>query len=840
MSRMLWLVVSLTSSQAIADGQFFSLETFDSHSRLSFSIPREIQAQLKNTPEGVRIELRGLTLHALGAPFGQEKAWLSKLTLPKDLRVQGLELTEEDQGVVLRGRWKFPTGDLALAVPRMEVFQFRDPDSRKYVVDFWVGQGMTQAEALLRSAQAKKNRSLQQAEDRAKKREAVRLARYQAQAEASKDLTFCEEPVNEENEVFLPFFPEHKELDVSHWFPGTTADLDYPYRKPEGDADDARAMRLALELYQQGKTALAVRSVEFLEEGTPQSTWLQEARFLKANALLRLGHEAPALALLHQITLEGKGMPVALYSRIFLAVSAFKRKEYLAALEQWNSLIRDHGDHSKRWIFHFVVAESLYRLRQAGPAEKAYRQVIENAPDQHFQAMAAFRIGDVHLDRQNFAQAAAAYFQAAEMFGGRADQFPEVYLNRGEALYGLADYKLAEREFSRFLKRFPAYPAGWKATLRMAEIRGREKGPASQKLAREGYLETINRYPLTPGALLARMRLIPCGDHGGFTPAGAKRLYTDSAQVQGFDAVVMNRFTDFRVLSELRSLVGFGRADEAIERAVPAFQKEISTDAKRLAEPMLRRAFRNQILRLISKGDGYGALAFYERLSPLLVLQPGQIPADFFLALAQAADQLEISTLALKHLGEVERLDLNPLDAPTVAILRARAKWRLEGRAAEKDIVAELKKVPDDSGFAFDRETLLGEVTGNPAHFEQALLIRKDDRLARRVAEAGKQVPALLPFDQDLGRATRLEEQNRWSEAVTLYDSLIKKESSNRLSYLQARAREHLPEPAQKAEALKQYQQIVEKGPDDFWKKLAQEALAERQRSPKGDENQGG
>ncbi|NCY02863.1 MAG: hypothetical protein EBX36_08130 [Planctomycetia bacterium] len=54
------------------------------------------------------------------------------------------------------------------------------------------------------------------------------------------------------------------------------------------------------------------------------------------------------------------------------------------------------------------------------------------------------------------------------------------------------------------MKNFPSHLAGWRAHFRLGEIAGRSAKAELQTQARDHFLETINRYPTSPGADRAR------------------------------------------------------------------------------------------------------------------------------------------------------------------------------------------------------------------------------------------------------------------------------------------------------------------------------------------------
>ena len=92
-------------------------------------------------------------------------------------------------------------------------------------------------------------------------------------------------------------------------------------------------------------------------------------------------------------------------------------------------------------------------------------------------------------------------------------------MNRAEALYGLGQYDRAKEAFEQFLKEIflesrlageLTYPV-WVKSKGRKTASGRPCAPHES-----GSIKRSTAYPFSAGATLARLRLLPCEDHGGF------------------------------------------------------------------------------------------------------------------------------------------------------------------------------------------------------------------------------------------------------------------------------------------------------------------------------------
>ncbi len=738
---MLFLLLWIGLVQAGPQDGAIALQPFHEHSRLSFQIDRGVKAQLQSHSAGFDLFFPDLTLSDLGAPLGEESAWKTQFSGLRDPRLQGVELSENEKGVLVKGRWKFPSGALELAHPVMEHFEYRDDKTSRYVLDFWVKQGPTLAQARREQGQAQ----LRVRREEARKKAQRLIQRQVASVEAKKraeDLTaFCGDPLQEKSDVFLKLNPVHEKIDFSKWLPSRVPDRDYPYYEPKSASEDAQYIRLAINLHQEGRTALVLKVVDFFEQDFPRSSYRPEMSFLKANAYWKLGFKTEAERLLDSLVAEHGQLPVGLHSAVFMAGKALEQGNHLAALDRLLWLTEHYGKHRLAWVFHLGAAESLYALNDAARAAKEYQWVMENAPEASFQAEAASRLGDLYFARFQYAQALAAYSQAARYFKGEAANFPALLINRAEAVYQLDDEERAGKEFLNFIERHPNHPAGWRATYRLSEIAGRKAGKAQQEESRAKLLETVNRYPFSPGAILARMRLIPCGDHGGFDAASSERFFESEAKKFTSDEVAMSRYPDYYGLYRLRSLLTLDASPRGMEAASQLVGSIKSDAIKQLAARQIGLLLRKQILGELRKGEFYSALSLHEKYSPTLL--PSSlalhIDPDFLLKLSLAASNLSLGRYAAQLEGEYQRWnalreaqDRVPANADAQDFYaswekaeelqaRAQALWASKGMEAEKEITDLLGRIGDESPLSFEKEVLLAKMGEKKSDFQQAL-----------------------------------------------------------------------------------------------------------------------
>jgi TolA-binding protein len=645
--------------KGISSTDLVQLETNRTHSRLKFILDPGVEVEVKNTSSAVEVLFKDISLLDLGVfRSGRTQDGSSIALALADERLGKVELIEDEDGVRLSGAWKFPKGNAELAFPEMEYFEFWNKKEPAFVLDFWHKQGPTMADyqAQKKREESKKTHTDHQQEKKDASLLAQRqIARQKNRAELDDLSHYCKETLSPKRDLFLHFRPFHDEVNFERWLSSQGADRDYPYLEPQGESKEAQYVRLAVNLYRQGKNALVLRTVGFLKSDFPESIYLAEMRFLQANSYIKLNRREEAEKIFQEIMLDHKGSPPALYAGMYTAARAFKSNASLAALEQFLWLEQNYPGHRLAWVFRLGAAESMYRLGQTDRVIKEYEWIANHAPSSEARAEGAFRIGDAYLLRNSYPQALASYFSAIESFPEHAKKFPSVHLNRAESLFWLGEHEKAREAFLQFREQYAGHPEGWRANYRLALIEGHRVARSSVSY-QQLLMNTVNEYPYSPGAVLARLRLIPCSDHGGFQLSTASEFYRRAAwPFDGRDVIAEKSYQNLVALEEIRGLLGLGAVDRAFETAVlysedSRFDRQI----KELLQPMIVKMFRDLIHTRIADGKKYEALAFFQRYSSRIDLQGPPEAFDFLLALSGASSGLRLFQLSENLLSQYQ------------------------------------------------------------------------------------------------------------------------------------------------------------------------------------------
>ncbi|MBL7716736.1 MAG: tetratricopeptide repeat protein [Bdellovibrionales bacterium] len=759
MAKTLAIALFLSATGAFANGdasddfQSIQIHTFKTHSRLVFRLDESISLDWKDVRGGFEVLLKSWWLTDLGAPVGGESEWAKEYAKRLvDDRVKSVEFIETPKGVKMVGQWRFPEGKDRPVDPSMEKFDYREKGPYRYVVDFWPKKGQTIGELEAWKAREKRLAEAKKMEDERHARQNRKIAAIQRKAEAEDLGRFCRQPLNQDTEVVLPFAPVHERFDFSRWFPTQVADTDYEFIEPKSAARDAQYVRLAHELYRQGRPALVIRTSEFFQTEHPMSSYTELMLFLKGNAQVKLRHVEDAELTFREILKSRKPTPITLRAGLFVALRAHERGNHLQALELFTRLLQDNPSSKYTWAFHMGAAEALYNLRQTERASKEFQWVVLNGPDPAARSEAAMRMGDIYLERQQYERALATYFQGIRRFPVEAKKYPAIHLNRAETLYWLEDYARAEEAFRTFLNEYETFPEGWRATYRLGEILSRGKNVTLEKSpGRDFWYQTINRFPFSPGATLARLRLLPCGDHGGFTLESAEKfLNRQAAEFNGSGGVMMDKYNDLRSMARVQAYAALAPAEVTTDIALSELERPLKPISKDRITHIASAVFRKAILKMIDSGKKFDALKFYEKRENRIV--KSEVDPDYIVKLSLIASDMGFGSLgaklssayansltdwskkgrAIAHEGESADFEQKIKKAERV-FADAKALWMLiaadvrtsASSAKSKEpteeqinrVVEMISEVPVESEYSFEKEIILGlaaEKLGKP------------------------------------------------------------------------------------------------------------------------------
>ena len=303
--------------------------------------------------------------------------------------------------------------------------------------------------------------------------------------------------------------------------------------------------------------------------------------------------------------------------------------------------------HPLIWLFRYGVAECLYQIRQYDQARTEYEWLQKNAAKSQIRTEVGFKLGDLYFNRNQYAQAIQAYSAVIKKNPEGLTQYPHVLINLAESFFQLEEYGKAEENFKKYIEMARSQPSAWKASLRLAEIHSINNPKESEK----NFTETVNQYPMTPGAVIARLRMLPCGSHGGFDLTSAIR-YINSNEVKNSEDPISfysTSLAELTALTEMRTLLSFEQDEKAVQRGLQQLRENPSADARKMIERGVVGGVKRLLGKQLDQKNYYGSIAIFEKYGDYLP-PPTYDPVsdDMRLKIARFAADKQLTTLALK------------------------------------------------------------------------------------------------------------------------------------------------------------------------------------------------
>ena len=748
MSRKLSLISTiaalLTAFVTVADGKQqepLLLETFKTFSRISFLANTNIPRKLETSRSGFRLTFVGANMTDLGVIFGTESEWVKEIDQIEDPRIGTINVREEAGNLIFEAAWKFDKSDQAPANQVMEFFEYDKRNPNRYIIDFWQKPGPTVAQVKKTKKLENRKRELKQANNNAKARKERRETEQLILNEKTMPDQFCSEPLNDKSTIVIPFRPIHQKIDLSRWIVLNTPDAEYPYRKPIGNQKDAEYVRKALKMYESGKTALTVRIIEFFEEEFKKSPFSLEMKFLKANALLKLGYEKRAMESLRIITEKNPTHPIALHSTLFLGLKSFEAKEYLKSAELFQKLANTHPNHRLIWLLQYVSAESYYYLKQTNRAAKAYLLAAQTVDSESTSANIMFRVGDLYLERKQYAQALAEYYRAIKQYPNEVKTYPTVLFNRAEALYWLGQYDRARKDFQEFTEKFTEQSDIWRAYYRLSEIQARKKSMNDPGVKRQ-LLAALNSSPYSTGEVISRARLLECFKDDALNEIAINKFFmTNIQKTEWEDLFSKQQMRDYLRIAFVRSFASQSDFQMVVELGIQVLEAPIGGSAGKLLNESIRKSFRLALLSLLEADRPFDALTFYDKYASQI---PGGVPisTDYLMALSRAAARIGLGSFSAEIIAELDEkksgFQRYLVDGRTVAtapdgsldqriresesqFTKALALWAKSGLTSENEIMSHLEEVDDVTRFSVPKQILVAQIYEKKKDFENAI-----------------------------------------------------------------------------------------------------------------------
>lgn len=271
--------------------------------------------------------------------------------------------------------------------------------------------------------------------------------------------------------------------------------------------------RVIMSLFAKRKYSLFTKiSDEFLKR-YPKSEYDEIIRYMQADMRFEFWRKEggtvefdKAMNQYQLLTEKYPDSPATKRTLLLMGYSYMDRGDSFGALKSFQRFVRTNPSSKHVDQVKITIAEAYLRLNRFDDAYDALDEIEKIAKNPKIREDAAFRKGDVFFRKKDWPKAIEQYKAAASRHPEAVLRFPNAQYNSAEAQFNLGNFKAASDEYRDFVRKFPDSDHGGYALTRIGEIL--EIVGAGKQRAQGAFLESTFRYRASPGAGIARMRLL--------------------------------------------------------------------------------------------------------------------------------------------------------------------------------------------------------------------------------------------------------------------------------------------------------------------------------------------
>ncbi len=579
-------------------------------------------------------------------------------------------------------------------------------------------------------------------------------------------------------EIFLKYPPLMMPVSrLDHWM-----NLQPEYVIKPTDTQENKEARLLQTLYVRGRENVYLKTYQYFIKKYPESDYKEILQNLAADIYLKRWQKDgkssdydQAKNLLSDLIERYSDSPLTQRNRFILGYAIMERGEALAALENFQELISLYPQSEEVPHLKLAEAEALMKLKKYDDAREVYKKITKDYVGTSFADQAQYRMGDVSMRSEMWAQAAEDYQKTLTDLKSREKDYANAHFNRGEALFWLGRYQEAVQEFAQFISLFPTHPYGAYAMTRIGELFD-ILGANTQRVM-GAYLESYFRYPNHPGAKIARIRML------------SKRM--KSMQEKNFEKSLeeINKLKNEVKLPDTEEFVtiliseGYEEREDylsSIDLLTSFYQKNPGSAHKEVIIKRAQGSIANEIGKRIQENNYLSALKFHQEHSKVWLKGADRIDLDYYRARSfeLAGVQEEAQELYESVISRLEKISGTQEEKERLVEENLPSKDQVHLRIAQvhseqRDYVAAyktLKKIKDPKSLApsekIERTQLMADLWIQRGDYQDAssaleILIKefeangKEDLLASVLTKQAQVQNHLKNWNQGLEFANR-------------------------------------------------------------------------------------
>lgn len=432
------------------------------------------------------------------------------------------------------------------------------------------------------------------------------------------------------------------------------------------ETDENKQARLLLVLRKNGRPEVFLKTAKWFFEKYPKSDYAEILKFMWADVLYDRWIESQnpadldvAVQKYEEAMKEFPKSALNERTQLLIAYSQLQRGDALASLQAFEAHSRKFPNSANRDLVKIAMAEAYSHLNRGDDALKIYDDVIKNAKRSQDRIRAEFLRPDILFQQKKDKEAITAYRQLREKYPAEYLEYPNAAFNLAAAEFRTQNYRGSLDAHLDFVKKFPTHSYSGYALTRVGELL--EILGADPSRVMGAFLETYFRYGSTPGAVVARLRMVSSRMRG-MKPQELEKAVQDIMKLAKDSKLPkMDQFATVMVADGYHDR---GEYERSLNLLRDFYQKDPTTADTTLLTQRIVRNIADEIHSQIEKRDFLGAMRTHQKYSGDWLKNNHRVDIQYDLgrAFEQAGVQNEAEKLYRETLNRILALKGTPAE----------------------------------------------------------------------------------------------------------------------------------------------------------------------------------
>lgn len=402
------------------------------------------------------------------------------------------------------------------------------------------------------------------------------------------------------------------------------------------DNDENKQARLLLTLRKNNRSEVFQKTAKWFFDKYPKSDYAEILKFMWADVLYDRWKETGkaedldvAIQKYEEAMKEFPNSALNERTQLLVAYSQLERGDALASLQAFQAHSRKFPESANKDLVKIAMAEAYAQLNRGDDALKIYDDVIKNAKRPQDRIRASFLRPDILFQQKKDKEAADAYRKLRDQHPNEYLDYPNAAFNLAAAEFRLGNHRASLDAHLDFVKKFPTNSYSGYALTRVGELL--EILGADPSRVMGAFLETYFRYGSTPGAVVARLRMLSSRMRGMKQQELEKAVQDIMKLAQDSKLPKMDQFATIMVADGYHDR---GEYEKSLNLLRDFYQKDPTTADTGLLTQRIVRNIADEIHSQVEKGEFLKAMNTHQKYSADWLRNSNRVDVQYDLARA--------------------------------------------------------------------------------------------------------------------------------------------------------------------------------------------------------------